>query len=56
MPIPKSPLCLKASVVKGMWLMLDQAYRIVFTFIGPSHAELRYIGHHHSIYDFNLFK
>ncbi len=25
-------------------------------FITPNHAELRYIGHHHSIYDYNLFK
>ena len=35
---------------------VDRAYRIIFKFIGPSHAELRYIGHHHSIYDYDLFK
>lgn len=35
---------------------VDRAYRIIFKFVGPNHAELRYIGHHHSIYDFNLFK
>ena len=35
---------------------VDQAYRVIFKFVGPNHAELRYIGHHHSIYDFNLFK
>ncbi len=35
---------------------VDQAYRIIFKFVRPNHAELRYIGHHHSIYDVNLFK
>lgn len=35
---------------------VDQAYRIVFKFIGPDHAEFRYIGHHHSIYNYDLFK
>lgn len=34
---------------------VDQAYRIIFKFTGPNHAELRYIGHHHSIYDYDLF-
>ena len=36
--------------------LVDQAYRIIFKFIDSTHAELRYIGHHHSIYDYNLFK
>ena len=35
---------------------VDQSYRIVFKFVGPGHAELRYIGHHHSIYDYDLFR
>ena len=35
---------------------VDQAYRIVFKFVGANHAEFRYIGHHHSIYDYHLFK
>ena len=33
---------------------VDRAYRIVFKFINPNHAELRYIGHHHSIYQYDL--
>jgi len=35
---------------------VDQTYRMIFKFVGPNHVELRYIGHHHAIYDFNLFK
>lgn len=35
---------------------VDQAYRIIFKFVEPNHAEFRYIGHHHSIYDYDLFK
>ncbi len=35
---------------------VDQAYRIVFKFMGPNQAEFRYIGHHHSIYNYDLFK
>jgi plasmid maintenance system killer protein len=35
---------------------VDRAYRVIFKFVGPSQAELRYIGHHHSIYDYDLFK
>ena len=35
---------------------VDQAYRVIFKFVSPNHAELRYIGHHHSIYDVSLFK
>ena len=35
---------------------VDRAYRIIFKFIGSGHAELRFIGHHHSIYDYDLFK
>ncbi len=35
---------------------VDQTYRIIFKFIGQNHAELRYIGHHHSIYDYDIFK
>lgn len=35
---------------------IDRAYRIIFKFLAPDHAELRYIGHHHSIYDYDLFR
>lgn len=35
---------------------INQAYRIVFKFIGPNNAEFRYIGHHHSIYNYDLFR
>lgn len=35
---------------------VDRAYRIIFKFLGADHAELRYIGHHHSIYDYDLFR
>jgi len=35
---------------------VDRAYRIIFKFIGPNNAELRYIGHHHSIYNYDLFR
>jgi mRNA-degrading endonuclease RelE of RelBE toxin-antitoxin system len=34
---------------------VDKSYRIIFKFIAPSHAELRYIGHHHSIYNYDIF-
>lgn len=34
---------------------VDRAYRIVFKFTGPNQAEFRYIGHHHSIYNYDLF-
>lgn len=34
---------------------VDQAYRIVFKFLGPNQTEFRYIGHHHSVYDYELF-
>ena len=37
-------------------LRVDQTYRIVFKFLGNHLAEFRYIGHHHSIYNYNLFK
>ncbi len=35
---------------------VDRAYRVVFKFLGPDHVELRYIGHHHSIYDYEMFR
>jgi hypothetical protein len=35
---------------------VDRAYRIVFKFLGPTHVEFRYIGHHHLIYDYDLFR
>jgi proteic killer suppression protein len=42
---------------QGVWsFRVDQAYRIVFKFIGDNQAEFRYIGHHHSIYDYDLFR
>jgi len=34
---------------------VDRAHRIVFKFTGPNQAEFRYIGHHHSIYNYDLF-
>jgi len=33
---------------------VDKAYRIIFKFIDSNHAELRYIGHHHSIYNYEF--
>jgi plasmid maintenance system killer protein len=35
---------------------VDRAYWVIFKFVAASQAELRYIGHHHSIYDYDLFK
>ncbi len=35
---------------------VDRAYRVIFKFVGPNQAELRYIGHHHSIYDYDMFR
>jgi mRNA-degrading endonuclease RelE of RelBE toxin-antitoxin system len=35
---------------------VDRAYRIIFKFIGRDHVELRFIGHHHSIYDYDMFR
>ena len=35
---------------------VDRAYRVIFKFGGPNQAELRYIGHHHSIYDYDMFR
>lgn len=29
---------------------VDRAYRIIFKFLDPNHVELRYIGHHHSMF------
>lgn len=41
----------------AVWsLRVDQAYRIIFKFVGPDQAEFRYIGHHHSIYNYDLFR
>ena len=34
---------------------IDQAYRIVFKFLGFNRTEFRYIGYHHTIYDYALF-
>ncbi|MCH6558247.1 MAG: type II toxin-antitoxin system RelE/ParE family toxin [Nitrospirae bacterium] len=34
---------------------VDRSYRIIFKFTGPDQAELRYIGHHQSIYHYDLF-
>ena len=33
-----------------------QAYRIIFKFLDPNHVERRYIGHHHSIYNYDMFR
>ncbi len=35
---------------------LTRAYRVIFKFVQPDHAELRYIGYHHSIYDYDMFR
>lgn len=35
---------------------VDISYRIIFKFIRPNHAELRYIGHHNQIYNYDIFK
>ena len=35
---------------------VDRSYRIIFKFLGPNQVQLRYIGHHHSIYDYDMFK
>jgi mRNA-degrading endonuclease RelE of RelBE toxin-antitoxin system len=35
---------------------VDRSYRIIFTFLDSTHVELRYIGHHHFIYDYDMFK
>ena len=35
---------------------VDLSYRIIFKFVAPNHAEFHYIGHHHQIYNYNLFK
>ncbi len=35
---------------------IDIRYRIVFKFIGAHLAELRYIGHHNKIYDYDIFQ
>ena len=34
---------------------VDRSYRIIFIFLGPDEVEFRYIGHHHSIYNYDLF-
>ena len=33
-----------------------ETYRIVFKFVGPGDTELRYVGHHYFIYDYDLFR
>lgn len=35
---------------------IDISYRIVFKFLSADHAELRFIGHHNKIYDYDIFK
>ena len=34
---------------------VDLEYRVVFRFIGDGIAELRFVGHHNDIYDYNIF-
>lgn len=34
---------------------VDKVYRIIFKFTVKNHAEFRYIGHHHSIYNYDIF-
>ena len=36
-------------------IRVNDRYRIIFKFVGPNHAELRYVGHHHSVYEYDLF-
>ena len=35
---------------------VDISYRIIFRFVEPNQAELRFVGHHNQIYDYDLFK
>ena len=35
---------------------IDISYRIIFKFLDTNHAELRFIGHHNQIYDYDVFK
>jgi mRNA-degrading endonuclease RelE of RelBE toxin-antitoxin system len=35
---------------------VDISYRVIFKFVGPNHAELRFIGHHNQIYNYDIFK
>lgn len=35
---------------------IDISYRTVFKFINADHAELRFIGHHNQIYNYDIFK
>lgn len=35
---------------------VDISYRIIFKFIAQSRAELRFIGHHNQIYNYDIFK
>ena len=35
---------------------VDISYRIIFKFIRANHAELRFIGHHNQIYNYDIFK
>ena len=35
---------------------VDITYRIIFKFVGPNQAELRFIGHHNQIYNYDIFK
>ena len=35
---------------------VDRNYRIIFKFVAKGVAELRFIGHHHKIYDYDIFK
>jgi proteic killer suppression protein len=35
---------------------VDISYRIVFKLIEANHAELRFIGHHNQIYNYDIFK
>lgn len=37
-------------------LRVDLTYRVIFKFIAVDHAELRYVGHHHSIYNYAMFQ
>ncbi|MFH0786161.1 MAG: hypothetical protein V2B13_00955 [Pseudomonadota bacterium] len=35
---------------------IDLHYRIIFKFLGKNKAVFLFIGHHHEIYDYDLFK
>lgn len=35
---------------------VDRAHQMIFKSLGPNHVNLCYISHHHSIYDYDMFR